>query len=144
MEAIWSVKIIVDCWVHAWSSLSPPIVGTAFRCHYIVFGSRPKAYVHEILQNQRHKPLPDGESVQPLSLLFHEQRSDVKLQPPTRIAKKMNKSGILFWTMQTWKTTIFFSYMPIVRIVIPEIWTSLISLETSDVQDKQSARPYVT
>ena len=66
----------------------PSIVGTAFRCHYIVFGSRPTAYVHEILQNQEHKPLPDGESVQPLSLLFHEQRSDVKLQTSTRIAKK--------------------------------------------------------
>ena len=111
MKVIWSVKIIVDCWVHAWSSLGPPIVGTAFRCHYIVFGSRPKAYVHEILHNQRHKPLPDGESVQPLSLLFHEQRSDIKLQPSTGIAKKMNKSEILFWRVKTWKTTIFFSYM---------------------------------
>ena len=66
----------------------PSIVGAAFRCHDIVFGSRPTAYVHEILQNQEHKPLPDAESVQPLSLLFHEQRLDVKLQTSTRIAKK--------------------------------------------------------
>ena len=66
----------------------PSIVGAAFRCHDIIFGSRPTAYVQEILQNQEHKPLPDAESVQPLSLLFHEQRLVVKLQTSTRIAKK--------------------------------------------------------
>ena len=64
----------------------PSIVGATFRCHYIISRSIPRDHVHDLLQSQQHKPLPEGESVQPLSLLFHEQRSDVKLQSSTMIA----------------------------------------------------------
>ena len=49
-----------------------------------------------ILQSQQYKPLSDDESVQPLFLLFQEQRSDMKLQPSTRIANGKNKSGNMY------------------------------------------------
>ena len=68
--------------------------------------------LHELLQSQQYKPLPDGEGVQPLSLLFHEQRSEVKLQPSTRIANKKNKSGILYWIMNTSNEQDYFQMQP--------------------------------
>ena len=62
--------------------------------------------------SQQYKPLPDGEGVQPLSLLFHEQSSEVKLQPSTRIANKKNKSGILYWIMNTSNEQEYFYMQP--------------------------------
>ena len=102
----------LNCTRYYWRNGTLSIVGAIFRWHYIIFPSRPKAHVHELLQSQQYKPLPDGEGVQPLSLLFHEQRSEVKLQPSTRIANKKNKSGILYWIMNTSNEKEYFYMQP--------------------------------
>ena len=75
-----------------------------------------------VLLNQQHKPLRDGESVQPSSLLFHEQRPDVKLQPSTRIANSKIEVNLVLDNKYLKKQQQQQQYfLHAIRILIPEI-----------------------
>ena len=110
---IYSTDSKVKSWIVECSPIRPSATFFCWGCiqmplHCIEVDT--KGLCTWILQSQQYKPLSEDESVQPLFLLFQEQRSDMKLQPSTRIANGKNKSGNLYRIKNTLdKQELFFN-----------------------------------